>query len=549
MFKLGEQKSHLWRLSDFLCTYRFWVITNFLISIYGLRFLFLTKIPALLQSGHASNDSIATAQSAIFINSMIGVVIALIISRSKSVYMLCFLSVISVVCLFITQQSQDISILTFCFVLLAMFSTAAILLAAGYIAQAAKTPITFIIIFGLIFACLCLTPYSLNHHSYDYDIVILSIIISLAIATILLLFCHKRIFYTLPKRANQSNNDDKHTAPVWTWADFISNYRFWGLILFLMCATFGLSYLDNFAVLYFIHSFGLDYSIINVFNTSIIVFAGIVAIIIACIGYLCHQYWSLFVLGFLLIIALLLTTSSNIYTFFFAIFLYKCVYYALLLIILASIAKAIKNVSDFVITYGVLFTFTQLVLSFSPVFISVILASNHLNSSSFGQRKNIMSHLYDLMHKMGEFNVICGVSIFFIVIGMIFLAVVKGNLFDAPPEKRQVSNSVPQYSSVFAAFILCCIPLLSLLWYANVHNQIRHYSQSPKLLSPTGAVLCILLVPFSSVFIFSSLYDITNEAADNSEKNGWGLILLSFILPPVAAAIIQHRLNKLNTTS
>lgn len=523
MSVLEEKRSHLWRLSDFLCTYRFWVIANFLIALYGLKFLIWPQVIAIMRDNYLTADLIGIYALILNLSTIIGITVAWLISRSKSVYSLCVLGIIAILCLVIIQLSNNLMIYMVCAFILYMLSIIALLLSAAYIAQAAKKASTFILLFGFIYVFMNATPTSISFYQQaqrlSYHDMAITAIISILIATILLACSHKNIFYTLPQRASQHNNIDESSLK-WTWANLISSYRFWGLFIFFIFTTSGTYYIKHYLPIYYITELSLNISIIQSLN-YIPILAGLVAIPVALIAYLVNKYWSLFIFGLLLIFAITLSNCHNYSMLFFASFLYQCMSYALFLVLFASIAKVINSVPEFVAVYSIFIFWNYLQNMIDPVVFS-----------------SIMYGFSNKLFHIDSLTFINNLFIFFIILGYIFLAFVNPKLFD------ESTNNPPSAFSVTITFIITCMPFLSLFWYARVHNLIRSYSHSPKLLTPTGAVLCVLFVPFSSLFILTILYDVTNEITENKTKTGWGFILLSIFFPPAAAAILQTRLNK-----
>ncbi|MBY5741793.1 hypothetical protein [Rhizobium leguminosarum] len=129
---------------------------------------------------------------------------------------------------------------------------------------------------------------------------------------------------------------------------------------------------------------------------------------------------------------------------------------------------------------------------------------------------------------------------------LIFLMVFGVHLFQA--NGHDVASSpitlllaLLVFTTAVAAFIYLAY------WVYRIHGELAGAAQSQRLLTPLAAMLIAILVPIGLPVLVMTLGDLLNERARDKGRGGlmsiaW-LGIWSFILPPVAIAMIQNAAN------
>lgn len=317
----------------------------------------------------------------------------------------------------------------------------------------------------------------------------------------------------------------------WTWADQISSYKFWGIVLFFIFlllpnviitdSTYVLKailkeeycrmaeYLFIVGVCYTFGHFGgfwLAWFMIRMKN-----------------HYLLYLFSGLTIIGLLLL--LLIPTIISLLVGYFLIGLS---FGAITLAIPSIISSGNGGGKMFVVSFGVITLFNILIWNsygvISFIFLSLTNPQNHI----------IIIGLVSAL------------------IGTILLLPIKAELFNIPPPVRGKTLTPIRRKPVTVA-LLFLIPLYNIYYILHLsyrlHGEVNQINPTQSILSPKAAVWCTLFLPALLPIIASSLN--TNLIIKIKENNiqrfhkTWVIILWTFIFLPISYALIQSNLNQL----
>ncbi|WP_392558270.1 hypothetical protein [Orbus mooreae] len=312
----------------------------------------------------------------------------------------------------------------------------------------------------------------------------------------------------------------------WTWADLVSSYRFWGLIIFSFSIVSFKYFIASYLPVYIRHTYGYEFSEIGVILlSSNFYIVTVLSIIPAWIASREKSYYFLQLYASVIIIALLITYYyiDNLMIISITIFIIGILGSAISLLISAILAKAVDSVEFFVLSFG-LVLFSNFISNFSsPISASLI------------------------MERTGDIHPIFFNLIIQVIIGMLFLLPVRKTLFnEAPPIRKTPCIKKDQHSLMNLFLLSVFIPFYIIYWCVRAHRDIRNYSQSARLLTPKAAGWCSALVPFAIPVMLINLTDVTDEYLLQKKRSRWALILLSFFFLPIAIVIVQSYLNQLS---
>ncbi|TBZ19525.1 MFS transporter [Rhizobium leguminosarum] len=129
---------------------------------------------------------------------------------------------------------------------------------------------------------------------------------------------------------------------------------------------------------------------------------------------------------------------------------------------------------------------------------------------------------------------------------LIFLMAFGVHLFQA--NDADVASSPITLLLALLVFTIAVAALIYLAyWVYRIHGELAGAAQSQRLLTPLAAMLIAILVPLGLPVLVMTLGDLLNERARDRGRGGlmsiaW-LGIWSFILPPVAIAMIQNAAN------
>lgn len=305
----------------------------------------------------------------------------------------------------------------------------------------------------------------------------------------------------------------------WTWADLVSSYRFWALVIFTFCIAFNLMLLSIISP-YIMSDFGLthkDIGLIFFMRTM-----GFLSIIPAWIAARIKSYNPLYFFALMICLALLIAYyTGDFLVLIICAFMIGLFSASSALLIAANIAKAVNRIEGFVLVFGL---------------ITIIIMVSHILSVPIYQY---------IITKMGyRYNYIVVFAL--MVISVLFLLPMQKSLFSNSPQIRQVKVIDQEYREPMQTFLLFTfIPFYSIYWFVKVHYDIRIYSQSARLLTPVAAGWCALLVPFAMAIMLVNLTDILDEISFQKKRSRCKFIIVSCLFPPIAVALVQDRLNQL----
>lgn len=132
------------------------------------------------------------------------------------------------------------------------------------------------------------------------------------------------------------------------------------------------------------------------------------------------------------------------------------------------------------------------------------------------------------------------------VLGAGALLPVRRAMFaEAPPEGKPGTPPVRRRPIVVA--LLCLIPLYGLYWVYRVHAETTFIASDRRPVAPAAALWIALLVPFALPILLANVADVLSQAVVTEDAHAtppaWTILLLSVLLPPIAAALVQARLN------
>jgi hypothetical protein len=320
-------------------------------------------------------------------------------------------------------------------------------------------------------------------------------------------------------------------APAtWTWADLISTYRFWVLlILYVVSSAIFLSFsaLIPFLQAHYALSSSETRVIFDMRN-----YGGFFALYLAWIAARWKPAPILFLAGVLQLIGLLflvvpsLTHSPTMHI--VGAVSWGLGYYTLLLAIPAFLAGALGGIRSFVVAFGVIFTLSRLIQFFVP-----LLIINLINSMDM---------------KIITLSMILAVLL---LLATLLLLTINPALFHDPPPPRGRSLPTVHRDPVGVA-LLCLIPFYPLYWLYRSHGEVASLAPSRALLSPGGAV-GVSFIPFMIPIMLTTLIDEMNGRAANLGiqrlRSPWAVFFWSMLVFPVGVALVQSAINQLMTRS
>lgn len=313
----------------------------------------------------------------------------------------------------------------------------------------------------------------------------------------------------------------------WTWADQISTYRFWGILLFLIFFVIP-SLTISFFVPRLMNSYGMSADGVNIVFAvyTFTIFSGI---LLAWFMVRMNNHYLLFLFAMLSIIGfLLMLIVPSIISVLIGLFLVGISFGAIILAVPTIIAGGKGGSEMFVVSFGII------------LFFQGVMQTSYSN------------FIFDLSGIFNIDNSFLLIGLIASVVGTIFLLPVKKDLFYiAPPERK--SFLTPTKREPVIMVLLCLIPLYNIYYILHLayrlHGEVNEINPSQKILSPRAAVWCTLLLSIISPIIVSSLN--SNLALKLKENNAtrfyktWIVIFWSFIFTPISYALIQSNMNQL----
>jgi hypothetical protein len=327
-----------------------------------------------------------------------------------------------------------------------------------------------------------------------------------------------------------SNEDQKH---VWTWADQISTYTFWGLVIFFL---FSFSAFLYFNTTYFRFSdvLGVPAAKLGI-SFSIFGIAGLFGLLV---GWIVIEFGnvrnSLIVLAIIQVIGcylLLNYTGKNYILQYIGAGLWGIGYSSIFVIIPSVIAGGKAGMRVFAGLYVIILVYER-IQSFTVPFVAAGILTRLVEIPGYGETGLLMFKT---------------VSITQVITGLIFLVFINKSLFEGVPKERLKPHTAYRQDAVLT-FLLNLIPIYALYFIYKIHGDLAGFIRSPKLLSKRGAFWITFLFSVTLPITTTTFYDVIGEYAGSRNirtYKKWLILLFTIILFPVAAALIQSDLNKL----
>lgn len=314
---------------------------------------------------------------------------------------------------------------------------------------------------------------------------------------------------------------------AWTWADQISSYKFWGILLFYIFSLIPNIVINlSFPILKEFYGISAtDLATAMVFK-SIAVLGGFwLAWFLVRVKnhYLLYLFSSLTIVGLLLLHLPYSIITLSISSFFIGLS------FGSITLSIPSIISGGKGGSEmFVISFG-LITFLELV-----------------TQTMFN---GLFESLYSIL---GSPNSFIKVGIISSLLGIILLLPVKAELFNISPLERK-KTLTPINRKPVIVVLLCLVPIYNIYHLVHLsyrlHGEVNYINMTQRILSPRAAIWSTIFLSILSPIIVSSLND--NLMIKLKENNiakyyrTWTVIFWSFIFIPISYALIQSNLNQL----
>ena len=319
--------------------------------------------------------------------------------------------------------------------------------------------------------------------------------------------------------------ENQNPRQTWTWAEQISTYRFWGLVIFYLYSLFSFSFFSRSFSLWADNT-GINPSTIATIFSAFHIF-GVIGLFI---GWIIVKYGSvknLIVLTSIQIISILLVVlAGNAVLKLFGASLCGLCYGAIFVVVPSYIAGGRAGAGAFAGLY------------------LIILLFDRIQNLTIGAEIGYM-YQYIKMMPAPVYTLLLTIPL---ILGIIFLLPVKSTLFEQePPEKARPALHAQVHNAIII-FLLNLIPFYSVYFMYRIHGDIANFSQSRRLLSRKGALWISLLFTITLPIITTTFYEVIEEYG--KERNirftpKWVIMLLTILLYPVAFALIQSDLNKI----
>jgi hypothetical protein len=310
---------------------------------------------------------------------------------------------------------------------------------------------------------------------------------------------------------------------TWTWADMISSWRYWGLLIVYVVMV-GLA-----GPTYALTSFYLQSSL----GLSATEYGGILSLsqLGTALGF-CLAWPAIkgrtriWLIAFVAIkvagLTLLLHSSVPVAARAIGGALVGLSIGSTLLTVPAVLGQARSGAESFVVTFGAISTIGIIVST-----ISSVLAIRLIDTSNPQQISLFIS--------------LCA------MVSVIALLSLDGKLFTTQPPQRGYALT-PVERRPFEVALLFLVPFYGLYWIYRIHGEVASTRPSRTLLSPRGALFTAMFVPFLMLVITASLIEILNEDRTNLGKPQFQspvkIFVWTLLFPPAAAAMIQSAFNQ-----
>jgi hypothetical protein len=311
--------------------------------------------------------------------------------------------------------------------------------------------------------------------------------------------------------------------PSWTWADLVSTYRFWGLVLFFVFSGLASNSLSILAP-GMLRQYGFGSAQVGLlFSTRIYVVP--LAFWLAWAAIRSKPLPVLLTVGGLQVLAagLMGVGWPEGHQLAAASVKFGCIYLAdavVQLVAPAIIAGAMGGAEVFFVAFGTMFLFRQFLVWLNPVLFGSV-------ASRIGWSVPVAAEA---------------------MLGLICLVPVRHVLFNAAPPPRGRTLEPVHRGPVVTAILSTVVPFYFLYWSYRAHGEAAHLEPSRRLLSPRGGAWAFLGVP--GPIILATLADHFNQRAAawgmRRVRRVWGVVLWGIFLMPVAIGLVQDALNRLS---
>lgn len=315
-------------------------------------------------------------------------------------------------------------------------------------------------------------------------------------------------------------------ASVWTWADQVSSWRFWGLLIsYLLSVSLANAALNT--VWSFLHEVA---GISSTQAATLVSFRYIATGFGFCLAWVAIK-WRPVV--FLVVLAglkacgliLLFHGTVPLGARIAGLILVGLTTGAVSLVVPAIIVGGRCGAEAFVVSFGVVTTFGMIVGSVATYAVGECVTAWGMSS---------------LMY----------IAVVPVALSAIILFTVSAGLFTEQPPDRGYTLT-PLAREPFSVALLFFVPFYALYWLYRAHGEVAAVAPSRGLLSARGALLGTIFIPFLSLVAMASLIDALNRKAQEIGRPRFHspvtIFVWAFFFTPVAGAMIQSGINSLLT--
>ncbi len=317
-----------------------------------------------------------------------------------------------------------------------------------------------------------------------------------------------------------------HSLPTWTWADQVSSWRFWGLVIFYILTFSSINAALDLAIPHFIETG----------NHKAATFSTLLAVRQIAMGAGLGLAWlaikwrprsALVILAALgisgLILLLGLPDSRPAWVNFAGWGLVGLSTGAITLTIPAVIAAGSGGAEAFLVSFGL---------------ISILGISG----------KTIAALVMGLCLKTWGNDILFQLSTLPAIVGALIVMSVDGRLFTIAPPERGYSLTPRARKPLLVSLFILFVPFYFIYWIYRAHGEVAAVAPSRALLSPRGALFCTLFVPFLPLVAMAGLIEALNRKRREHNqpplRSPMAVYLWTLLFPPAGGFLIQSGLNR-----
>jgi hypothetical protein len=310
----------------------------------------------------------------------------------------------------------------------------------------------------------------------------------------------------------------------WLWADLVSSYSFWALVIVYVASSTSFSMFNTLipALVQDEHLTRSD--VAGLFSPRI--YAGFAGLYLAWLA----ARWKPVPIVIAMVVLQLLAVSLLLVPSSLASPLIRIVagvcwglgYFTVLLAVPAILAGALGRVEGFVMAFGVALTLSRI---------------NQILLPALGP---------SILFKYAVSTLVLGFLVAPLLLAALAMAFVRHGLFQDPP-RRPIRTLPPVSRSPLGVAFLSLVPLYPVYWFYRAHGEAASLTTSRRLLSPLAAVgLCF--VPLMAPIMLTTLIDELNldvaRRGRDRLQSPVAVFLLGLFLVPVGLALVQGALNR-----